>query len=192
MEQARNRSTNIADHDGLLWFFARKAYARLEGANVVGVELEDVYQEMCLSAVRAAEKYNPDLGYSFTAYLGRACWQNFNKVAEKLINEQVGLRLSRIEDLHERFGAEGEESILSFMELGEGESPEDIVERKQHVRHKISRLSPQAKLALSSFIRQSFVSEKRVSFREVIDQLDEPVRVRERVRQELRNLCDEL
>lgn len=81
----RAYSTEFSDHQGLIRMFASKCHRRLVAARV-RVEYEDVYQEMCITFVKAARAFDPTLGLTFTAYLGRSILNNFNKVATNLIN----------------------------------------------------------------------------------------------------------
>lgn len=94
----RGYSTEFEDHRGLIANFAVRGMMRLQRAGVT-LDFDDVFQEMSVIYCRAAAKYNPEAGFTFTAYLGRAIWLDFNKVAERLINEQLGLGLVRVEEL---------------------------------------------------------------------------------------------
>lgn len=87
---ARNRSLEYSDHIGLVRKYAITYHARLLGGKIIGVDLDDVIGELSLAFVKAAHGYDPNAGYTFTAFLGR-CFQNhFNKFAGKLMKEQYG------------------------------------------------------------------------------------------------------
>jgi DNA-directed RNA polymerase specialized sigma24 family protein len=139
----RSRIVDYEEHQGLIHKLAKKGWARLEAAHVGGVDYEDVFQNMSMSYVRAAEQFNPNMGWSFTAYLGRACLNNFNKWAEKLCSEQCNLGLVRIEDMNAHSDASDSDVYEVFM--GEEDSPEDIVSRKQEVLKNLRSLTPNAK-----------------------------------------------
>lgn len=77
-------STAYEAHQGIIHKFARKGYGRLIQAGVV-IDYEDVFQEMSMTYVKAAKLYNPERGISFSAYMGRAIWNQFNLFAENEI-----------------------------------------------------------------------------------------------------------
>lgn len=98
LQANRAYSTDFAAHRDLICKLAQKGWGRLQQAGVV-MDFEDVFQEMSVIYCKAAEGYDPSRGFTFTAYLGRAIWQDFNKFAERLINDQCGLGLVRIEEV---------------------------------------------------------------------------------------------
>lgn len=137
MTKQRNTSLDYRDHTGLLHQLARKAYGRMQSVGVP-MDYDDILQEMSVTFVKATKLYRPDAGYAFTAYLGRAIWNQFNKVAERLIEQHLNLGLTSIEemehDAQERGSLEGSGSMMERMLYEEGsytESPEDIIERGQ-------------------------------------------------------------
>lgn len=89
LQQNRAYSTEFSAHRGLISRIAYKGYVRLQQAGV-SVELDDVFQEMSLIYVKAAERYDATKGFTFGAYLGQALWHDFNKYAEKLIIDRCG------------------------------------------------------------------------------------------------------
>jgi hypothetical protein len=88
--KGRGFSTKYEDHTGLLYKFALMFHGRLQGAGITAMEFEDVRSELNVTYVKALKKYDPEKGITFTAYLGRACINDFNKVAERLELEQFG------------------------------------------------------------------------------------------------------
>lgn len=129
--QRRGYSTNYDDHVGLIHKFARKGFARLQAAGVV-IDYEDVFQEMSLIYCRAADRYDPSKGFTFTAYLGSAIWMDFNQIADRLIKDQCGLGLVRIEQFSDEDdtmdsysyiqddGATPEEALICSRTFGDG------------------------------------------------------------------------
>lgn len=101
-EIKRGFRTDFEAHRDLIMRFAHKAWGRLEGAGV-NMPFDDVFQELSVIYCKAKEKYNPELGITFSAYLGRAMQNDFNKIAEKLISERNGEANTR--DLHGDFDA---------------------------------------------------------------------------------------
>lgn len=86
----RSHSTKFEDHKGLLHKWAVKFYARLLVAKVIGIDFDDVLAELNIPFVHSQRAYRAEKGYTFTAYLGRACQNHFNKYAERLLCEQYG------------------------------------------------------------------------------------------------------
>lgn len=86
----RNRSIRFQDHEGLLRKLAKRYYARLLGAQIMGLDFDDVMGELSLAFVKAAKGYDPQSEFSFTAFLGRCCQNHFNKYAKRLMLEQFG------------------------------------------------------------------------------------------------------
>lgn len=116
--------TSYAVHQGLIHKLARKGFGRLMQAGVT-IDYEDVFQEMSLTYVKAVRKYNPELGISFTAYLGRAIWNQFNLFAEQEIGHSS--EVSSIDEM-----SEGSE-VNDLYEAIDGGSatPEQYLEVKQ-------------------------------------------------------------
>lgn len=94
----RAYSTDFSAHRDLICKLAQKGWGRLQAAGVV-IDFDDVFQEMSVIYCKAADRYDPTKGYTFTAYLGQAIWNDFNKVATRLTNDQCGLGLVRIGDI---------------------------------------------------------------------------------------------
>lgn len=165
-------------YEALLNGLARKCYGRLMAAGVV-IYYEDVFQNMSMSFVQAHRTYKPEMGYSFSAYFGRACFNNFNKWAKKLIREQtgmensvdengefstkqVGARLVRVADLMDGgHDTDGDYSVrrnhfeAMLFESDSALSPEEELMRKQENRQIIGRLSGQAKKVMAKLIDPS-------------------------------------
>lgn len=129
MNTGRAYQTDFALHANLIHTFARKGFARLQAANVP-IDYEDVYQDMCISFTKAQKSYNPETGFSFTAYFGRAIWNDFNKIADKAIRERVELGLCALEDMSpEDDGGDALEFVIA--EVDGGEAPDELIERRQ-------------------------------------------------------------
>lgn len=145
----RGFSLRYEDHQGLLRKMAGKMYGRLQGAGVTAMEYEDVLAELAVAFTLALKGYKPEKGISFSAYFGACCYNRFNKIADKLIREQMSLGLVSTEDLATSYDnhAEDEDSFDLNASTGEdGElSPEDIMERKQDFWENLNRLSPKTR-----------------------------------------------
>lgn len=101
--RSRGFSTRYEDHVGLLHKLARGQYAILQPYNP-SLEYEDIFQEMSLTYVLALETYKPELGITFSAYLGRAALNNFGKVRHKLITERSNLGMYSIDEHEDEDG----------------------------------------------------------------------------------------
>ena len=91
-------SVEFADHQGLIHKLTKKCWGRLQELKIYDHEYEDVFQINCIAYVKVSRAFNPELGYGFGAYLGRAIYNEFNKYAEKIINEKIELNLQSYED----------------------------------------------------------------------------------------------
>ena len=140
MTASRAFSTDFNDHVNLVHTFARKGWGRMIAAQV-NVEYEDVFQEMSVTYTKAARSYDPSKGFSFTSYVGRAIWNEFNRYAEKYIGEQTELGLISAQDVNDEHSFEDYyESIDSGVA-----TPEEQLIRKQEMLNNLRGLSPTAK-----------------------------------------------
>jgi hypothetical protein len=89
MTIARNRSLDYRHHIGLMQKWAVKFHSRLVAAGL-GVEFDDVMGELRLAFVKSSQGYDPERGYTFTAFLQQCCQNHFNKYANRLMLEQFG------------------------------------------------------------------------------------------------------
>lgn len=67
---------------------AGKCHARVEKLGL-SMDFDDVLQEMRLSYVKAAQKWNPQGGSLFTTYCQTVCLNNFNQAIRKMERERV-------------------------------------------------------------------------------------------------------
>lgn len=127
-KKGRAYSTAFEDHKQLIHQMARKGYLRLQGAHI-SIDYEDVFQEMCVTYAKAVNKYNPEYGVTFTAYLGRAIWNEFNSFAEREITHKIELCSVSIEGAL----ASSEDSDIDLYEVlpSDEPTPEQILEAKQ-------------------------------------------------------------
>lgn len=158
---SRSYSTDFKDHANLLHNLTKKAFGRMTSANAP-MEYDDIYQTMCLSFAKCISKWNPNVGVSFTAYMGRACWNDFNKLAEKMINERIGLNLTHFEDMRSyEYGEHDDENPLERFQSDESqevqENPEDACARVQEARKNLEMLSHNAKVVIKELLHPSRV-----------------------------------
>jgi Sigma-70 region 2 len=110
-------STRFQDHEGLMHQWARKFHARLMAARL-NIEFDDVMGELSLAYTKAMQGFDADRGYTFTAYLGTACHNHFNKYAKRLMLEQYGA-----ESAAEAFEKAGKQGLgyISVQEIEAGD-----------------------------------------------------------------------
>lgn len=176
-DKGRGFSLNYEDHKGLLHSFARKMYARLRSANVA-TTYEDVYGELCVAYSAALKDYDPNRGIAFTTFFGTCCFHRFNKHADKVIGEQVGLKLVRIEDMQKRSAPEPGDDNDFFDHFDETDedghdsdssrsmTPEEILERKQEFWAKLNELSPEARAYVSELMGGKIGVTERLNAKE--------------------------
>lgn len=162
------KPVTFKNYEPLMRKLAFKFAQRLEGARVMGVDVDDVMGHLSLTFVNAARSYKPESGFAFSTYLTTACVQNFNHLAARLIKEQYGveretdpenrttttrgLGYCSIEVMHS-----DDEGVLNLYDMTEDETyagPEDALQAKQVVRDLMSddELSPHARIYLMSVI----------------------------------------
>jgi len=150
-------SMDFEQHQALIHKFARKGYGRLVQANVI-IDYEDVYQEMCVTFTLALSKYDPSKGISFSAYFGRAIWHQFNRFAEREIQEKVDICSASIDDM----ASSGEDdSKMDFYEVVDSgqPSPEEILSSRQEAMERNAKCrSTVSKI----FIRELMNPSKKV------------------------------
>ena len=170
MSQGRAFSTKFEDHKGLLHMKARKTYGILLN-NGVSVEYDDIFQEATMSYLRAKEGYDPSLGFSFSAYMGRSVDTNLTRWAGKMLDEKAKLGLASLDE------EDDEGHALVERVGGEEESVEDAMIRAESMAEAAGRLSPQGRKLLARLIRSCTAPTKqcdeRTAFRIVYDALDD-------------------
>jgi DNA-directed RNA polymerase specialized sigma24 family protein len=146
---SRAFSTNYQDHIGLVHQFARKGWGRMIAAHVA-VEYEDVVQEMSVTFTKAVRAYDPEKGITFSAYVGRAIWNDFNRYAQKHIDEQMGLGLRSVEQVTVE-GGDHESNIFDAISSPD-RGPEEALERKQEILENLRSLTPTARFIAAQLI----------------------------------------
>lgn len=148
----------------LVGSLAYKAYSRLEAAGVSAMGLEDVESMMTESFFRAQSKFNPEFGVGISAYAGRAMLNDFNRVAEKLINERVQHGVRSVGEIEARMGEDDadlwemltpSDAVLSGSTAAMAEDPLEIVARRQAVGKLLERLSAEAQVVLQMVVQPS-------------------------------------
>lgn len=163
----RSFDTSFEAHKGLIHKLARRGYGRLVSV-YAAIDYEDVFQEMCLAYVKAAEKFDPEFGVTFTAYLGRAIWNEFNRFAERELDGREEFGLYSLESMDDML-----EDDITIMDVIPGDelTPEEIYEAKQSVQENVRLCGPMGKFLISKLMNPG---------KRVIDAIDSPAWARKR------------
>jgi DNA-directed RNA polymerase specialized sigma24 family protein len=136
------------DYEALIHQQAMRGYKRLIGFGV-SVDYEDVVQQMSLTFCIASDKFDPERGFSFTTYLHRALWIQFNKWAENQVAYRMLVTNSDVET------ESGERLSLYDVTVDEAMSPEDVVTTRLTNEKRFERLSPIAKTIVTELVSPS-------------------------------------
>lgn len=150
MNKERAFSTKYEDHTGLIHKFSKGGFARLEQFNT-SMDYDDIYQENCVSLVKAQKTYNPECGIGFSAYMGRSMINNFNKLADKLIRENTEIGLFSLEGFSDDDGELDGFKAIEDTSAG----PESDLEMTQEARARLAKLSKPARSVIRDLIRPS-------------------------------------
>lgn len=129
---------------GLVHSVSRKGFARLTAAKV-GIDYEDVFQEMSMVFLKAYQGFDESRGFKFSTYFYMAAYNRLNAWAADMIDERVKHGVVSIDELNE---TSGEDLSLSETLLVDDTTPEDYVRAMQLLTHIKNKLSPLAGLIL--------------------------------------------
>jgi hypothetical protein len=106
----------------------------------------------CESYVKAANLYDRTYGVTFSAYLGRAIYNQFNRCLEKEIRTRTELGMLS----YDGFGSENED--FNFLEVYAVQGDEGVISEKlmrEEARKNIATLSSFAKLVIRELLAPS-------------------------------------
>lgn len=169
--------------DAALRKLAFKCYRRVEAIGI-GMTLDDVYQEMCLSYVRAKDAWNPQGGALFATYCITACQNNFNAAIKKMERERTlgkilptekGAQLDESGNVRfqREFGlmseceivnGDSEDSFGSMVEAmpaDDTSSPEYRLERAGAMRSNLATMSTEARKLVGLLLKADRASEEK-------------------------------
>ncbi|MEZ2310854.1 hypothetical protein AB6809_29840 [Paraburkholderia sp. RCC_158] len=140
----------------MLHKLARKGWGRLQEVGL-STPYEDVFQFMCESFVRCQPKYDPATGFTFSAYYGRSCWNNFNKWAERLCLEHTQLGMVSVEVLGGASDGDESRDVYEFLDAADDDhdTPEERLEARQESHRAARALSPVAKQVIALLVHQT-------------------------------------
>lgn len=137
-------------HTGLIHALTKKCWGRLKSAGLDEYEYDDVYQINCISYVKSAKAYDAGRGITFGAYLGRAIYNEFNKFANRVIEEKHELGFIPYDEFS------SETNSTDFLDYHNGgvdftEVGEETVSRET-ARENIAKLSKLGKLVVRELL----------------------------------------
>lgn len=130
---------------GLVHAVSRKGYARLQSAGV-GLDYEDVFQEMSIVFLKAYEGFDASKGFKFTTYYYMAAFNKLNNWAQKQISERLTYGVLSVEEMDDRAG--GDSDVENVM-MVDPSSPESYYKCKEFLIHVSKTLSPLVGLILN-------------------------------------------
>lgn len=174
MTQPLDFKSNI----GLVHIISRRCYGWVMSLGVA-MDYDDVFQEVSLAFISAAEGYDPESGNKFSAYLTRAAYNQIRKTlgiltGAKRLNEKEKQALAELQEENKQLAAAGKEQKSTFMGLAvcsiedmkdedgaspidmfvaHGKDPEQVASETQEWEYELSRLSPLANL-LAEMIKE--------------------------------------
>ncbi|WKZ86248.1 hypothetical protein N5B55_04680 [Ralstonia pickettii] len=131
---------------GLVHKVARNCYRRLQAIGAA-MDFEDVVGEVRQSLVVAHASFDPNQGFEFCTYFGRAAYNHMNRIAERVELERIENATYSIEEINAGRGENAtpvEETISS-----DAMTPDEVLEAKQRQARAVrmtERLSPVAQL----------------------------------------------
>lgn len=148
----RGYSTAFEDHQGLLHNFTKQSFGIL-GEFKIPIDYEDVFQEACIAYTKARDGYKPELGFTFSAYMGRAVTTHLTRFRSKLIREAQNVGTSSVNEWWAEDGGEnsGVSDIYSYIE-SEEMTPEERLVAEDEAHHLYESLSPDALAVVNRII----------------------------------------
>lgn len=138
-DSQRGYSTKFTDHQGLIAMLTKRFMGRLAGAGMSKfADFDEIFQIASLTYVKAAKGYDPALGITFAAYLGKAIANDFTKYQERLFRTGQAFTVCEADlDSYE------DDESYSFMQniASDDEDPAALTERRQQMIVNVRMLS---------------------------------------------------
>lgn len=157
-KQGRGFSTKFEDHTGLLHRFAKTTFGYLCKFEVP-VEYDDVFQEAGIGFTKARDGYDCELGFTFSAYMGRAVCTHLKRYSDRLIKERQELGMKSVDGMLPE-----DDEGASLYDIYDGGAPSiedsyfDAIEAGQRMRS----LTPQARLVVARLVREVTTGDKEI------------------------------
>lgn len=111
----------IQDHIKLIQKFAHQVYRRMDSAGNRTCQLSDVVQELCVAWCVARDKWRPEHGVPFIAFLVRGMRNHINRYAKNEIAELNGSHTDIDAPLNDETDSAELHDILASAEIGADE-----------------------------------------------------------------------
>jgi RNA polymerase sigma factor (sigma-70 family) len=150
---------SLASVEALLYKTAMKCYARV-AAMGLGMDFDDVHQEMRVSYVKALSKWKPEGGARFSTYCTTVCINNFNHAIMKMARERVemGMVSYSASFVGEAGATVDPLEIMHSAAAPECDSPEYRTERSQQMKANLARLSMPARRLVALLLKYEQMS----------------------------------
>jgi len=130
---------------GLVHAVSRKGHLRLVKAGV-GVEYDDVFQEMSVVFLKAYKGFDATKGFKFSTYYFMAAYNKLNTWAQKMIEERLEHGVVSIQELNHT--DDGENSLEDVL-MVDHTTPEAQYRVTEFLNHINENLTPLASLILA-------------------------------------------
>ena len=130
---------------GLVHSVSKKGYARLRSAGV-GLDYDDVFQEMSIVFLKAYTGFDESQGFKFSTYYVRSAYNKLNTWAQKMIDERLEHGVVSIQELNH--SDDGENSLEDVL-MVDHTTPEAQYRVTEFLNHINDSLSPLASLILA-------------------------------------------
>jgi RNA polymerase sigma factor (sigma-70 family) len=144
---------SYASVEAQLHRLAMKCYARVQAMGL-GMDFDDVLQEMNMTYVRAKATWNPEKGVRFSTYCQTACMNNFNQRIERQVKDRTEMgMISYDEALGDRPEDAGDDALEYLVgDVNAVDSAESQMEIVQEARARLARLTPGTQRLILAFL----------------------------------------
>ncbi len=164
-KQGRGYSTAFEDHEGLLHRFTKKSYGIVSQFNV-SADYDDLFQEACIGYMKALKGYKQELGFTFSAYMGRAVLTHLHRISQRMIRESTGLGTINLEDL--AAASEDDFDVLERIDMATVSVDEQYAAAVES-EARFKSLSPRARIVAAKIVRETVAGDREViNAREII------------------------
>lgn len=131
---------------GLVHAVSKKGYGRLVKAGI-GVEYDDVFQEMSVVFLKAYKGFDESKGFKFSTYYFMSAYNKLNTWAAAMIAERLEHGVVSIQELSQN--NDGEDYNLEEVLMPDSATPEAHYRVTQFLHHVTDTLSPLATLIIA-------------------------------------------
>ncbi|MBO6508746.1 MAG: hypothetical protein JJ979_09765 [Roseibium sp.] len=126
---------------GLIRKFAFKVLRRARAANLRGIELDDIIQELSFPYLTAREKFDPELGYRFSTFLNRGMQLHINRWFDEQLRNDQQTPMSMDADIDT---ADGTATTAHDLMADQTEPADQLLAERQFLEALKTRLSERA------------------------------------------------